>query len=962
MLTAGLVTLVVAIGILPALGSSASRSGSGSQSASGGSTVAGGLDQARSSALAMAGDPSAAQVIAAKPGTAPSKGAVTALRHAFTAAGPAAVRLILSDASGRPHLVWTGAGVGAVPAGQPAQPLPAVGTATVSAPFVAPDGDHQLTVATGVSGTVAGHPVSGAVLLTISLDALSAAAPPPAPSIAPPNGLPAAPFWAVVLVVLLLAGAWAVRRVLRPAREMVESRADLEQRYQEAVANAYLDGLTGLGNQRAFSEAFEHGLQAAARDRLPLALLLIDLDDFKRVNDTDGHSAGDALLRRFARIVEGTVRRTDRTYRLGGDEFGVLMPATDAEGAAVVARRLLAAALEPPRERDPGRSATAPKGVSFSAGITSAPRFGTAQVELYRQADAALYWSKRHGRTDVTIFDSARHDLGAALASVDDATAVQTVLDERLLRAVFQPIVALATGRIIGYEGLIRPTRSAFPDPGAMFMAAEACGRTLELDRACLETVAAAAAANPGRQVGQPEPLAAHAGGPRVQRPGPVPPAGPPVPALAAHRARADGARGHRRTSSGSATTWRGCARSACGWRPTTSVAMPACACSASSRSTWSRWTSPCRCRGHAPDLGARAGDAPGDLCATRRDGHCRGPRDGPAAAGRARRRHRGGAGLPAGAAGGRRSTTTPSTWMPSPSAITWSAALRRIGPGTGARPPLTAGRPSAVADSGQVVQPRAIPVPCPAVLPRPTQLIEGAHEPYACRRSCPNPVRLRRQLVDQAIDAARKADGGAPRRSTGASWSSAPTAPRRTAWRSRCGSSASWPRPACTTSGPGRSHQPHRRAQHRPPSGPPQRGRRSHHAGQGGQQGAGLDLRRGDRQDGLRRPLRPGPARAAGAGQPGRRLVELVPRAAEMRATSNGVGSSTGAVERSVAARLLKLMADGNQYAAGVTSLGDRDVRMIIREIYQDPATTARSRSPPRPRPPTCGRIPRAP
>ncbi len=226
-------------------------------------------------------------------------------------------------------------------------------------------------------------------------------------------------------------------------------------------------------------------------------MLLIDLDDFKRVNDTDGHSAGDALLRRFARVIEGTIRRTDRAYRLGGDEFGVLMPACDADGAAVVARRLLAAALEPPRERGtaPG---VAPRGVSFSAGITSAPHLGVAQIELYRQADAALYWSKRHGRTDVTIFDARRHDLGqAAAASMDDAASVQAVLDERLLKAVFQPIVALTTGRVIGYEGLIRPTRSVFPDPGTMFVAAEACGRTLELDRACLETVAAAAAAIP---------------------------------------------------------------------------------------------------------------------------------------------------------------------------------------------------------------------------------------------------------------------------------------------------------------------------------------------------------------------------------------------------------------------------------------------------------------------------------
>ena len=114
-----------------------------------------------------------------------------------------------------------------------------------------------------------------------------------------------------------------------------------------------------------------------------------------------------------------------------------------------------------------------------------------------RQADAALYWSKRHGRTSISVFDPQRHDLGAPAASVDEATALQTVLDQRLLRAVFQPIVALETGRIIGYEGLIRPTRGTFSDPGAMFHAAEACGRTIELDRVCLETVAMAAASIP---------------------------------------------------------------------------------------------------------------------------------------------------------------------------------------------------------------------------------------------------------------------------------------------------------------------------------------------------------------------------------------------------------------------------------------------------------------------------------
>ncbi len=88
--------------------------------------------------------------------------------------------------------------------------------------------------------------------------------------------------------------------------------------------------------------------------------------------------------------------------------------------------------------------------------------------------------------------------------------------------------------------------------------------------------------------------------------------------------------------------------------------------------------------------------------------------------------------------------------------------------------------------------------------------------------------------------------------------------------------------------------------------------------------------------------------------------FVELDPAGPRVVATSNGV--RVGAVEPRVAARLLRLMADGNKYAAGVTSLGDEDVRIIIRETYQDPPTTARSPSPPRPRSPTCGPTPRAP
>lgn len=492
--TAALVTLVLGVGVLPAISAGAARgTGGAGAPVTGGGSVADGLDQARSTALSLASAPGIAQAIAAKPGSTPSSATLSALSAAYAAAGPAAVQIVIADATGHAHVAFAGGAPVALPIDQVALPAPPAGQAGVSAPFVAPDGDHQLTVTTGVSGTIGGHAVTGMVLVTISLDALSAAAVGAPAAIAAPGGLPTVPFWLVVLAILLIGGTWAVRRVLRPARALAESHAELESRYHEAVANAYLDGLTALGNQRAFQEAFDRYLEASQRDGSPLALLLVDLDDFKRVNDGQGHSAGDELLRHFARLMDGSVRRSDRSFRVGGDEFAVLMPGTDADGAAVVARRLLATALEPPHGRSADRSGPQ-SGISFSGGITVAPVFGAAQLDLYRQADAALYWAKRHGRTDVVTFDPQRHDLGPMAASLDDATAVQTVLHERLLRAVFQPIVALDSGHVIGYEGLIRPTNGIFGDPSAMFTAAEACGRTIELDRACLETVAKAAA------------------------------------------------------------------------------------------------------------------------------------------------------------------------------------------------------------------------------------------------------------------------------------------------------------------------------------------------------------------------------------------------------------------------------------------------------------------------------------
>lgn len=285
----------------------------------------------------------------------------------------------------------------------------------------------------------------------------------------------AAPALAVILA------AWAVR----PAESLVASIDSLRELYDQARLESLVDPLTGLGNHRAFREELDRAVEASRRDERPVALLLLDLDALKRVNDEQGHARGDEILATMGRIVAGSVRRVDRAFRIGGDEFAVLMPGTDIEAAFVLGRRLLAAAVSPDAHR--GRDA----GISFSAGISACPTPSSDPNQLYRHADAAMYWCKRHGRTMVETFDPARHGTaGDERPATELVAAIADLVERRAMRPVYQPIFDLATGRPIGFEALVRPTAdSGFRGADALFAAAESTGRTTELDMACLDVV-----------------------------------------------------------------------------------------------------------------------------------------------------------------------------------------------------------------------------------------------------------------------------------------------------------------------------------------------------------------------------------------------------------------------------------------------------------------------------------------
>lgn len=299
--------------------------------------------------------------------------------------------------------------------------------------------------------------------------------------------LPATAVLALAMIALPTFMAIQARTILRHAAAIDAERADLIELYNRARLDALLDGLTGLGNHRAFQDELARQLEAVNRELTPLSLLLIDVDDLKKVNDTRGHAAGDDLLISVGRTAATILRRTDRAFRTGGDEFAVLLPNSDIETGMSVARRILSSAL------GGGDPSTPTEPFSLSIGVSAVPLPSGEAHQLHRNADAALSWCKRHGRTAAIAYDPQVHGSGGDDRPIAELTAgIEAVLSSRSLRPVYQPIFSMTTGLPIGYEGLVRPTDgAAFSNASVMFAAAEVADRIVELDFACLETVTA---------------------------------------------------------------------------------------------------------------------------------------------------------------------------------------------------------------------------------------------------------------------------------------------------------------------------------------------------------------------------------------------------------------------------------------------------------------------------------------
>jgi diguanylate cyclase (GGDEF)-like protein/PAS domain S-box-containing protein len=226
-------------------------------------------------------------------------------------------------------------------------------------------------------------------------------------------------------------------------RDVSERRSHTEALEREALH----DSLTGLPNRVMFGDRVSHAIRLALRSGATLGLLLLDLDGFKRVNDTLGHEIGDDLLRGVADRLCACLRKGDTVARLGGDEFGILTPATGLAGAATVAWKLRHALEEPFVFGEHVVS------VSASIGMTLIPEHGDNIDDLLRRADLAMYDAKGSGR-GYALFAAEHEDAPARrLALLRD---LRRCVERNELVLHYQPKIDLATRRTVGVEALIR--------------------------------------------------------------------------------------------------------------------------------------------------------------------------------------------------------------------------------------------------------------------------------------------------------------------------------------------------------------------------------------------------------------------------------------------------------------------------------------------------------------------------
>jgi diguanylate cyclase (GGDEF)-like protein/PAS domain S-box-containing protein len=272
-----------------------------------------------------------------------------------------------------------------------------------------------------------------------------------------------------------LLGDSAVGGLVLNGRDVSERKA-----FEEQLAHhAFHDPVTHLANRALFNERVRHAVARSLRDGVGMAVLFVDLDDFKTVNDSLGHAVGDRVLLEVAQRISTSVRAADTAARFGGDEFAILLEDMDDVSTAVETGERILEALSRPLELPENQLV-----IRASLGISIAEAGNPTDAdELIRNADAAMYIAKADGKGGYRLFEPAMHDrVVARLALRAD---LQRALEREEFELHYQPLVRLEDGAVTGVEALVRwrhPSRGLIP-PVEFIPFAEESGLIVDIGR-----------------------------------------------------------------------------------------------------------------------------------------------------------------------------------------------------------------------------------------------------------------------------------------------------------------------------------------------------------------------------------------------------------------------------------------------------------------------------------------------
>jgi diguanylate cyclase (GGDEF)-like protein/PAS domain S-box-containing protein len=279
-----------------------------------------------------------------------------------------------------------------------------------------------------------------------------------------------------------------VRERTQQLSQSVQALQQKIQEQQEAEAHiqrlAHFDALTGLPNRVLLKDRSDQAIEIARRHGQQLAVLFLDLDHFKKVNDSLGHRVGDELLRQLSARLRSAVREQDTVARLGGDEFVLVLPGTDMQGATHVATKVMELAAQP-FQVDQTELAVTP-----SIGIALYPDDGHDFDTLCKCADTAMYRAKRDGRNALRFFTGEMQAQSVRALTLENA--LRRALERNQLQLHYQPQIDLRSGRVMGAEALLRwqhPELGAV-SPAEFVPVAESCGLILPIGEWVMRTAA----------------------------------------------------------------------------------------------------------------------------------------------------------------------------------------------------------------------------------------------------------------------------------------------------------------------------------------------------------------------------------------------------------------------------------------------------------------------------------------